>query len=369
MGTASGLLQYPKGLHDLGDGCHAWLLPDGSWGWSNSGLITGSGTSLMVDTLFDLALTREMLEGIRPITDRHPLGTLVNTHSDGDHFFGNQLLAQRGVEIVASQAAAELMTQDQVTALASVKRQAGAIGEFTTFAGEESLDVGGREVRLIQVGPAHTPGDTLVHVPDARLLYAGDVLFIGGTPVVWAGPTSRWVAACDRILDMDVTTIVPGHGPATDKSGVRPVRDYLQIQERRLQLGPAKGKDGANSLGPMLVTPDEIAHLRSGEGFDLANAAHVNDEQVSAGRWSTIDWGFADIITYASRGTRLSPGDVIGSGTVPTGCLFEHFALDPDHFRGWLQPGDEVRLAVEHLGELRHRITESEPIHPLRSGH
>ena len=248
MGTTSGLLQYRKGLRDLGQGCHAWLLPDGSWGWSNSGLITGSGTSLMVDTLFDLALTREMLEGIRPVTDTHPLGTLVNTHSDGDHVFGNQLLAERGVEIIASQAAAELMTQDQVVALSSVKHQSGALGAFTrhifgpfdfdgivatgpdrTFAGEESLDVGGREVRLIQVGPAHTPGDTLVHVPDAKLLYAGDVLFIGGTPVVWAGPTSRWIAACDLILDMDVETIVPGHGPVTDKSGVGPVRDYLQF--------------------------------------------------------------------------------------------------------------------------------------------
>lgn len=108
----------------------------------------------------------------------------------------------------------------------------------------------------------------------------------------------------------------------------------LQIQERALQLGPAKGKDGANSLGPMLVTPDEIAHLRSGEGFDLAMTAHVNGELVSEGRWSTIDWGFADIIAYASRGTRLRPGDVIGSGTVASGCLFEHFALDPAGFRG-----------------------------------
>lgn len=244
----SGAPRYRKGLHELGGGCHAWLLPDGSWGWSNSGLITGSGTSLMVDTLFDLALTREMLEGLRPVTDRHPIGTLINTHSDGDHVFGNQLLAERGVEIVASEAAAALITQDQVDALAAVRDREGAVGDFArhifgpfdfsaivatgpdrTFEGRESLDVGGREVRLIQVGPAHTAGDTLVHVPDARLLYAGDILFVGGTPVVWAGPTSRWIAACDLILDLDVATIVPGHGPVTDKSGVAPVRDYLEF--------------------------------------------------------------------------------------------------------------------------------------------
>lgn len=239
-------MSYRKGLHDLGDGCHAWLLPDGSWGWSNSGLITGSGVSLMVDTLFDLALTREMLAGITPVTDAHPVRTLVNTHSDGDHVFGNELLAERDVEIIASAAAAELMTQDAVEALARQKKLGGVIGEFArhifapfefegitatgphrVFTGETALDVGGREVRLIQVGPAHTPGDALVHVPDARLLYAGDILFVGGTPIAWAGPIERWIAALDRILDMDVTTIVPGHGPVSGKPEVAAMREYL----------------------------------------------------------------------------------------------------------------------------------------------
>lgn len=237
---------YRKGLRDLGNGCHAWMLPDGSWGWSNSGLVTGSGASLMVDTLFDLDLTREMLVGISAVTDEFPLTTLVNTHSDGDHVFGNELLAQRDVEIVASAAAAELMTQEAVDSLAGLKKLDGVVGDFArsifgpftfegitatpptrTFTGELSLDVGGREVQLIQVGPAHTPGDTLVSVPDAKLLYAGDILFVGGTPIAWAGPIERWIAACDRILDMDVSVIVPGHGPVTDKSGVRTMRDYL----------------------------------------------------------------------------------------------------------------------------------------------
>lgn len=248
-------MDYREGLHDLGDGCHAWLQPDGGWGWSNSGLVTGAGTSLMVDTLFDLALTRRMLAGIAPVTDRFPVSTLVNTHSDGDHYFGNELVATGDVEVVASQAAAELMNQDAVEALAGVKRLDSPTGEFArdifgpfefegitstgptrTFTGETSLDVGGREVRLIQVGPAHTPGDTLVHVPDAGVLYSGDILFVGGTPVAWAGPISRWVAACDRILGMDVATIVPGHGPVTDKSGVHRVREYLTWVEAQARV-------------------------------------------------------------------------------------------------------------------------------------
>lgn len=239
---------YRKGLHDLGQGCHAWMQPDGSWGWSNSGLIAGPTSSLLVDTLFDLDLTREMLDGMATVTGRSPLRTLVNTHSDGDHYFGNELLAQQDVEIIASDAAAEHMTQEAVDSLAGLKELDGAIGEFArtifgpftfegitstgptrTFSGELSLDVDGVEVRLIQVGPAHTPGDTLVHVPHAKLLYAGDILFVGGTPIVWAGPIDRWIAACDLILDMDVTTIVPGHGPVTDKTGVHGVREYLDF--------------------------------------------------------------------------------------------------------------------------------------------
>ena len=237
---------YRRGLHDLGDGCHAWMQPDGSWGWSNAGVITGSGCSLMVDTLFDLPLTAAMLEGIRPVTDTHPLQTLVNTHSDPDHTFGNELVAARNVEILASEAAASLMTQEAADAVMATMRLDGLLGDFArhifgpfeltgitatgpdrTFSGEESVDVGGREVRLIQVGPAHTPGDALVHVPDARLLYTGDILFVGGTPIAWAGPIDRWIAALDRILDMDVVTIVPGHGPVSGKAEVTVMREYL----------------------------------------------------------------------------------------------------------------------------------------------
>ncbi|MGI5131126.1 MBL fold metallo-hydrolase [Pseudonocardia sp. CA-107938] len=245
-------LDYAKGLHDLGDGCHAWMLPDGSWGWSNAGLITGSGTSLLVDTLFDLALTREMLAGITPVTATNPIATLVNTHSDGDHVFGNELLAERDVEIIASAAAAELMTQEAVDALANIKKIDGPTGDFArhifgpfdfegitatgpdrTFEGELTLDVGGREVHLIQVGPAHTAGDVIVHVPDARLLYSGDILFVGGTPIAWAGPIDRWIAALERILDMDLVTILPGHGPVSGKTEVAEMREYLvHVQEQ-----------------------------------------------------------------------------------------------------------------------------------------
>ncbi|WP_200846005.1 fumarylacetoacetate hydrolase family protein [Mycolicibacterium vanbaalenii] len=143
----------------------------------------------------------------------------------------------------------------------------------------------------------------------------------------------------------------------------------LQMNEMPLRLGPAKGKDTANTLGPMLVTPDELEPYRKGRAFDLAMTGHVNGDLVSQGRWSSIDWGFPDMITYASRGTTLRVGDVIGSGTVESGCLFEHYCVDPENFRGWLRPGDEVRLAVEHIGELRQRVVEGVTAERLSSGY
>lgn len=237
---------YSRGLHHLGAGCYAWMQPDGGWGWSNAGLVAGSDASVLIDTLFDLPNTADMLSAMDDVTADRPITTVINTHSDGDHYFGNQLLAERGAEIIASEAAAQLMTQESVDDLAGMTELDGAVGDFArtimgpfdfrgivstgptqTFTDAHTLEVGGREVHLIQVGPAHTSGDTLVHVPDAKTLYAGDILFIGGTPIVWAGPPERWVAACERILDMDLVVIVPGHGPVTDKSGVEQVRDYL----------------------------------------------------------------------------------------------------------------------------------------------
>src|SRR3954471_10392001 len=97
---------YTKGLHELGDGLHAYLQPDGGWGWSNAGLITGGGTSLLVDTLYDLRLTREMLDAMAPVLADHRLDAAMNTHANPDHCFGNELLPTT-TEIYASQATAD----------------------------------------------------------------------------------------------------------------------------------------------------------------------------------------------------------------------------------------------------------------------
>jgi 2-keto-4-pentenoate hydratase/2-oxohepta-3-ene-1,7-dioic acid hydratase in catechol pathway len=135
----------------------------------------------------------------------------------------------------------------------------------------------------------------------------------------------------------------------------------LQRAEGPLRLGPAKGKDGATSLGPWLVTPDELAASRSGNGFDLSMDVRVNGARYGGGNWSEIHWSFEQMIAYASRGTRIVPGDVIGSGTVGTGCLVELRQLHGAEAFPWLSSGDEVELSISGLGSLRSRVAAPTP--------
>ena len=239
---------YTKGLHEVGNNVWAYLVPDGSWGWSNAGVICDGDQSLMVDTLFDLKLTGEMLAEMRrsiPATEK--IDVLVNTHADGDHTFGNQLV--KGARIIASNGTAEEFSAIQPSVwhnLVVNADQYGEAGEFVreclwpfdfsevvltppteTFSGHKEIKVGNKIVELIEVGPAHSLGDTLIHVPADGVAYTGDILFNGGTPIAWYGPVDRWIRACDVLLGLDAEVIVAGHGPIATKDDVRRMRQYL----------------------------------------------------------------------------------------------------------------------------------------------
>jgi cyclase len=290
----AGPVRFEGGLTEVGPGIHAWLQPNGLLGESNAGLVIGDGASLLVDTLWDPRLTRRMLAAMAPLTAKAPIETVVNTHSDGDHWWGNQEVA--GAEIVASDAAAKVMAEQSPAEmkrfglLASALRLAGsmpvpyprrgdvaAIGAYVsaalepfafeevrlvqptrTFSGQLELDVGGREVRLIEVGPAHTPGDLIAWVPDARIAIAADILFIGVTPIMWAGPLEGWVAALELLLDLGAERLVPGHGPICGPEEVRRLIDYWRWLDRaggdRLDAGRSPAEAARD-----LVLGDEIA--------------------------------------------------------------------------------------------------------------
>ena len=254
----------------VGDGCHAWIQPNGGWFESNAGLVSGDGESVLIDTLTDLRLTRRMLQAFAELTGEAPIRTLVNTHSDVDHVAGNQLLPD--ADIVTSRRSAELIRRQDPGSLKGFDRLARgmrlvgrlpmpvvgslplpvlprirlrSIGDYIggmlapfnfdgievrpptrEFEGELSLHVGGRKLRLLEVGPAHTPGDLVVHVPDAGVVYTGDILFVGGTPVMWAGPVSNWINAIDRLTAVDADTYVPGHGPVCGREEAEAVKRY-----------------------------------------------------------------------------------------------------------------------------------------------
>jgi cyclase len=244
---------YTRGLHDLGNHTYAYLQPDGGWGWSNAGLIVDGDQSLLVDTLFDLVLTGDMLEAMRRATRAaERIDVVVNTHANGDHCWGNQLV--EGARIVASRRTAEEMGALPPPVLASMLAQAshlGPVGAYLarifgafhfedisltlpgeTFDGERTLHVGDREVRLLEVGPAHTAGDTLVYVPADRVVFTGDILFAGAHPIMWAGPVGNWLRACQRIQDLDVEIVVPGHGPISNQRAVASMQGYWEYLAR-----------------------------------------------------------------------------------------------------------------------------------------
>ena len=237
---------YEPGVVAFGNGSFAYLQPDGGWGFSNAGLVTDGGEALLIDTMFDIPHTQAMLDGFKR-TSSAKIRTLVNTHHNGDHCYGNGCLPD--CQIVATVGAAEAMKHETPRGLAQFMKAApglGLTGEYLihcfgdfdfektsfrapdqTFTGHTTRQVGDKRVELIEVGPAHTGGDALVHVPADKTLFTGDILFIDGHPIMWVGPVENWIAACETILAMDVETIVPGHGPMTAKKGVTRVRDYL----------------------------------------------------------------------------------------------------------------------------------------------
>jgi len=268
-------MNVTKELHELGNGLYAYTQLPGSWGWSNSGLVVDRDQTLLVDTLFDKRLTTEMLAAMQraaPAAAR--IGAVVNTHGNGDHCYGNSVVP--GAEIIGSRGCRDdlasappsrnhtlLRAGRMVLSMGPVGRVLGravsAVGLHTlswladaaplaiplfedfefadnevvlptrVFDGGLTLTVGDKKVELIEVGPAHTLGDTVVHVPGDRTLFTGDILFKDSHPLVWEGPVANWIRACRRLLELDVDTVVPGHGPITDLGGIRETLDYLTV--------------------------------------------------------------------------------------------------------------------------------------------
>lgn len=188
----------------------------------------------------------------------------------------------------------------------------------------------------------------------------------------------EWAAVIGKegknIRAHDADQYISGYTIMNDFSARR-----LQSEEMKLNLGPAKGKDFATALGPWLVTPDELDHKRistpRGSRYDLRMTAYHNGKLVSQGNTKDMHWTFAEIIERCSYGVTLYPGDVIGSGTVGTGCFLEingtqrreAKAKAQKHSPTWLRVGDTIELEIEGLGRLSHRVCRSPQPYSLLS--
>ena len=234
-------------LREIARDVYACLQPDRGLGWSNSGLLNRGG-GLVVDTFWDLPHTRRLIETYGRVW-KAPARRVVNTHHNGDHCWGNQLF--EGAEIIGHPLCAEGMRREiQPAMLQAMKSAAGsadpAVASFATaledwdfrdielrpptrlFQDRLTLDLGGIETHLIYVGPAHTGGDVIVHLPAERVVFTGDVLFRLCTPIGWDGTFERWIGALDEIVALAPETIVPGHGPLCGVEGPREMKAYLE---------------------------------------------------------------------------------------------------------------------------------------------
>jgi glyoxylase-like metal-dependent hydrolase (beta-lactamase superfamily II) len=233
-------------LREIATDVFTCLQEDRGLGTSNSGLINRAG-GLVVDTFWDLPHTRQLIETYARVW-KTPAHRVVNTHHNGDHCWGNQLF--RGAEIIGHRRCAELFDKERPEALQMLRNLtasndpalAALARQFADwdFSGIEltppttliddrlELNLDGIVVQLVYVGPAHTAGDVIVHLPEQRVVFTGDVLFRLCTPIGWEGTFNRWIHALDDIVALDPAVIVPGHGPLCGVEGPREMKAYLQ---------------------------------------------------------------------------------------------------------------------------------------------
>ncbi|MEV0445510.1 MBL fold metallo-hydrolase [Streptomyces spectabilis] len=239
-------------LQQLSATTWAWVNDRPDWGFSNCGIVASDGQALLVDTQFTLQATRDLLDAIAVALPGSEISTVVNTHANGDHTWGNQLV--EGAQVITSERSARHACSEigpeQITALCALG-DATAVGSYVakhfgrfdfsgitvsgptqTFSGWLEVKVGQTLVELLDLGRGHSAGDVAVHVPEDGIVFAGDTLFSGSHMVVWSRSLSACIAVCERLLATGAETFVPGHGPVMGRADVVAFRDRLVLVAR-----------------------------------------------------------------------------------------------------------------------------------------
>jgi cyclase len=278
--------------HELAEGVFAYVQPDGSWWINNTGFLVGESTTVAIDTCATERRTRAFLDAVRLVTTE-PVKVLVNTHQHGDHTNGNSLVPP-GTAIVGHTRCREEMLRSPIGAAGAVF---GGIewGDvelappFVTFDERLDLHVGELPVELHYIGgPAHTVSDIVAWIPDRDVLFAGDLVFNGGTPFVAMGSISGSLAALNRLRSFGAGTIVPGHGGVCGPEALDAVAGYLTFvaalaaeakpsgaspldAARQADLGPyADLLDAERIVGNLHRAYAELDGVPPGAALDLA---------------------------------------------------------------------------------------------------
>lgn len=253
----------PPTVQEVTPGVYAYIQPDGTWGLNNTGFIAGQNAVSVIDTCFTEARTRAFLQTLAAVTPK-PIRTLINTHHHGDHTHGNYLLPNAA--IIGHELCRQTIIETGIHTLRplfpNVKWGSLELAPpFLTFQDRLDLYVDDLKLELRYMGPAHTTNDIIVWIPDRRTLFAGDLIFNGGTPFVAMGSIAGSLTALDQLRQLNPQTIIPGHGPLCGPEVIETQEAYLRFIQQTAQtahqsgLSPLQAAQQTN-LGPYAHWPD-----------------------------------------------------------------------------------------------------------------
>jgi len=257
--------EWRTGTTELAPGVFAYVQATGGLCIANAGIIRERNGATVIDALFTPSMTRALLDETYRVAPG-AVGRLISTHHHVDHTLGNALFPA-STRTLAHARAKEEMQRSGLSALPLIARLAPHFGpaiedarerlpDQTFDAGALDLDVDGRLVRLLHFGTGHTRGDVLVHLPEERLLFAGDVAFFYVTPLAHEGHIGNWIRVVERILELDgVDVIVPGHGPTGTKDELRDFAGYLRLIRERARAAFDAGVDARDAAASLEVGP------------------------------------------------------------------------------------------------------------------
>ncbi|MCX4720566.1 MBL fold metallo-hydrolase [Streptomyces virginiae] len=224
-------------------GVYAYVQPDGGWCLNNAGFVTDGGRTLLVDTAATerraLALRAAIVAAGVPLPR-----TVVNTHHHGDHTYGNGVFTPEALILGHDHARSEQLAAGHQLELIWPATDFGAIDIVPpdlTYSDRATVHVGDTQVRVIHPGVAHTTGDSVVWLPEQRVVFTGDLIFAGGTPFLAMGSLAGSLRALELLRSLDAETVVPGHGPLTDPSAYDATERYLRYVDELAREGRAKG--------------------------------------------------------------------------------------------------------------------------------